>query len=73
MKDDFGYFGSGLEGYVHYMEEFNRNFKNTNLENAACDDSWDTDSDDDFDEDCDCEDDLDVDYEDIDAVDEDNY
>jgi len=28
MKDDYGYFGSGLEGYVHYMEEFNRNFDN---------------------------------------------
>ncbi len=20
MEDDFGYFGSGLEGYVHYMD-----------------------------------------------------
>lgn len=24
MKDDFGYFGSGLEGYVQYMEAFKR-------------------------------------------------
>ena len=28
MKDDFGYFGSGLEGYVQYNEAFNRNFEN---------------------------------------------
>ena len=27
MKDDFGYFGSGLEGYVQYNEAFNRNFE----------------------------------------------
>ena len=26
MKDDFGYFGSGLEGYVQYNEAFKRNF-----------------------------------------------
>ena len=25
MKDDFGYFGSGLEGYVQYDEAFKRN------------------------------------------------
>jgi len=24
MKDDFGYFGSGLEGYVQYMEAYKR-------------------------------------------------
>ena len=29
MKDDFGYFGSGLEGYVQYNEAFKRNFDNT--------------------------------------------
>jgi len=28
MKDDFGYFGSGLEGYVQYNEAFKRNFDN---------------------------------------------
>ena len=27
MKDDFGYFGSGLEGYVQYNETFKRNFE----------------------------------------------
>jgi len=26
MKDDFGYFGSGLVGYVQYNEAFKRNF-----------------------------------------------
>ena len=26
MIDDFGYFGSGLEGYVQYNEAFKRNF-----------------------------------------------
>ena len=26
MKDDFGYFGSGLEGYIQYNEAFERNF-----------------------------------------------
>ena len=28
MKDDFGYFGSGLEGYVQYNEVFEHNFNN---------------------------------------------
>ena len=28
MKDDFGYFGSGLEGYVQYNEAFKRNLDN---------------------------------------------
>lgn len=27
MKDwDFGYFGKGLDGYVHYKQAFDRNF-----------------------------------------------
>lgn len=25
MKDDYGYFGKGTTGYVHYMESFRRN------------------------------------------------
>jgi hypothetical protein len=25
MSKDFGYFGDGLEGYAHYMQEFERN------------------------------------------------
>lgn len=29
MKDDYGYFGKGIEGYVHYMQAFNRNNKNS--------------------------------------------
>ena len=28
MKDDFGYFGSGLVGYVQYNEAFEHNFNN---------------------------------------------
>ena len=27
MKDDYGYFGKGTTGYVHYMEAFRRNGK----------------------------------------------
>ena len=27
MRDwDFGYFGKGIDGYVHYMQAFHRNF-----------------------------------------------
>ena len=26
MKDDFGYFGTGDEGYAQYMTAFGRNF-----------------------------------------------
>lgn len=25
MKDDYGYFGKGTTGYVHYIEAFQRN------------------------------------------------
>ena len=25
MKDDYGYFGKGTTGYVHYMQAFKRN------------------------------------------------
>ncbi len=28
MNDDFGYFGKGIDGYVHYNQAFERNFKN---------------------------------------------
>jgi len=31
MKDDFGYFGSGLEGYVQYNEAFKRNLDSTSV------------------------------------------
>lgn len=27
MDDDFGYFGKGINGYVHYNQSFDRNFK----------------------------------------------
>ena len=26
FKDDFGYFGSGLDGYVHYKQAFDNSF-----------------------------------------------
>jgi len=26
MSDDYGYFGKGTEGYIHYMQSFNHNF-----------------------------------------------
>lgn len=29
MNDDFGYFGKGLDGYVHYKQSFDDNFKNS--------------------------------------------
>lgn len=34
MKDNFGYFGSGLEGYVQYNEAFKQNFDNITTPNA---------------------------------------
>lgn len=30
FDNDFGYFGSGLNGYVHYMQSFNSNFSKDN-------------------------------------------
>ena len=39
MKDDFGYFGSGLEGYVQYNDAFNRNFETTSPNSANTDDN----------------------------------
>ena len=27
MSDDYGYFGKGTEGYVHYMQAFNESNK----------------------------------------------
>ena len=27
MSKEYGYFSDGLEGYVHYMQEFERNHK----------------------------------------------
>lgn len=29
-KDDFGYFGTGLEGYLHYMQTFDECFPEEN-------------------------------------------
>jgi len=39
MKDDFGYFGSGLEGYVQYNEAFKRNFDRVSPQNSLYQDS----------------------------------
>ena len=39
MKDDFGYFGSGLEGYVQYNEAFKRNFDSASPPNIFNKDS----------------------------------
>ena len=36
MKDwDFGYFGKGIDGYVHYMQAFNRNFPQNSKQSDA--------------------------------------
>ena len=47
MKDDFPCFGSGLDGYVHYMDAFNQIFENARAQEGNCDgDSSDTKSED---------------------------
>ena len=38
MKDDYGYFGSGLEGYVHYMEAYKQIFENKPAQESICGD-----------------------------------
>ena len=36
MKDwDYGYFGKGIDGYVHYMQAFNRNFPQNSKQSDA--------------------------------------
>ena len=36
MKDwDFGYFGKGIDGYVHYMQAFHRNFPKSSRHSEA--------------------------------------
>ena len=48
MKDDFGYFGSGLEGYVHYMDAYNQIFETApTQEGSRADDSSDIELEDD--------------------------
>lgn len=43
FKDDFGYFGSGLDGYVHYKQAFDNSFsalsddENINLDDLSFD------------------------------------
>ena len=40
MKDfDFGYFGTGDEGYAQYMTAFNRNFGGSSGDADSCDSS----------------------------------
>ena len=36
MKDwNFGYFGKGIDGYVHYTQAFNRNFPQSSKRSEA--------------------------------------
>ena len=36
MKDwNFGYFGKGIDGYVHYTQAFNRNFPQCSRQSEA--------------------------------------
>ena len=36
MKDwDFGYFGKGIDGYIHYTQAFNRNFPQSSRQSEA--------------------------------------
>ena len=36
MRDwDFGYFGKGIDGYVHYTQAFNRNFPKSSKQSEA--------------------------------------
>ena len=53
FKDDFGYFGSGLDGYAHYKQAFDSSFSAlSDDENINLDDlSFDLDSDDSADDD----------------------
>lgn len=79
MKDDFGYFGSGLEGYVQYNEAFKRNFDNSTLENTNEDKARNaTPGDDNFfggasDINCDPEEEFDDDHCDLDVENEGEY
>lgn len=51
MKDDFGYFGSGLEGYVQYNESFKRNFDSASIQgNQSANDEPDRDKSEDYDD-----------------------
>ena len=54
MKDfDFGYFGTGDEGYAQYMTAFERNFSTDNTDSFASDDAdCDADSCDSSEDDC---------------------
>ena len=66
MKDDYGYFGSGLEGYVQYNEAFKRNFDCAAApENISEDDVSGMGPEDDGS----IEDDSDIDFEDEDPID----
>ena len=36
MKDwNFGYFGKGIDGYIHYTQAFNRNFPQSSRQSEA--------------------------------------
>lgn len=49
MKDfDFGYFGTGDEGYAQYMTAFDRNFGGEDTDSAFASDDADAEDDDSF-------------------------
>lgn len=51
VKDDFGYFGSGLEGYYQYNEAFRRNFDSVPVQcNEPADDDPDNNESEDYDD-----------------------
>lgn len=47
-EDDFGYFGTGAEGYVQYMTAFERNFDADGTTEDLPEDKSSDDSDEDF-------------------------
>mgnify|MGYP007132889930 CR=1 FL=1 len=52
MKDfDFGYFGTGDEGYAQYMTAFDRTFNSADHDSDLCEENFSDDSSDDTDED----------------------
>ena len=65
MKDDFGYFGSWLEGYVQYNEAFKQNCDTISTPNDIPSDEvlgFEPE------EDCSADDDLDMSLEDEDSI-----
>lgn len=68
MKDDFGYFGSGLEGYVQYNEAYKRNFDSASTPVGISDDDSNMKSEDD----AEIEDNPDLDFDESNSSDNEN-